>query len=155
MNAQNQAYLATNLNAISKVQYEENTVGIPETEYNKLVHLGLLDAETRTHNIGTSNYSNHTIQPWSIWMDYNLDGFDADIVKRVLRTKPNEKHDDYRKIIHICQEKLRQLNNHTIVNYELIPNDIDSARKAIEDMISVVNNLYDVDLTITADNKSF
>lgn len=69
-------------------------------------------------NVGTSDYSKHIIQPWSIWLDYNLDPWDADIIKRVLRTKVvpcmsavATRIVDYKKIIHICEEKIRQLEN--------------------------------------------
>ena len=68
--------------------------------------------DTRSFNVGASDYSKHTIQPWSIWIDYDLNGFDADIIKRVLRTKDGEpRSKDYEKIIHICKERLRQLEN--------------------------------------------
>lgn len=84
---------------------------IPEEIYNKLIKLGLLGySSVRSYNIGFSNYSDHIIQPWSIWIDYNLNAFDADIVKRVLRTKIGESRiQDYKKIIHICNERIRQL----------------------------------------------
>ena len=86
---------------------------------NKLRHLGIIDdTGTRKDNVGTSNYSEHIIQPWSIWLDYNLDPWDADIIKRVLRTKAEPcmsaaeaRIVDYAKIIHICKEKIRQLKN--------------------------------------------
>ena len=83
--------------------------------YNGLKRLGIIhsgDTDTRNFNIGTSDYSKHIIQPWSIWIDWNLNAFDADIIKRVLRTKQGTSRiEDYEKIIHICQERLRQLNN--------------------------------------------
>lgn len=83
---------------------------IPSVLYNKLNKLGLINSTVRSYNIGSSDYSKHIIQPWSIWLDYSLDGFDADIIKRVLRTKEGESRiTDYEKIIHICQEKIRQL----------------------------------------------
>jgi len=66
---------------------------------------------TRNYNVGTSNYSEHKIQPWDIWLEYNLNPWDADIIKRVLRTKKdNSRILDYEKIIHVCQERIRQLN---------------------------------------------
>lgn len=79
--------------------------------YSRLKRLGIVDAnEVRGHNVGASDYSQHLIQPWAIWLDYNLNPWDADIIKRVLRTKDCEpRENDYRKIIHICQERLRQL----------------------------------------------
>ena len=65
---------------------------------------------TNSFNIGASDYSKHIIQPWHIWAEYNLNPWDADIVKRVLRTKEGESRMlDYEKIIHICNERIRQL----------------------------------------------
>ena len=56
----------------------------------------------RSYNVGNSNYSKHKIQPWDIW---------------ILRTKEEpgkSKEDarimDYEKIIHICKERIRQIN---------------------------------------------
>lgn len=72
--------------------------------------LGMIGSRCRTYNEGKSDYSKHIIQPWSIWLDYNLNPWDADIVKRILRTKEGESRElDYKKIIHICNERLRQL----------------------------------------------
>lgn len=93
-----------------------NSVPIEESLYNRLNKLGMIPNETRKTNVGNSNYAEHLIQPWSIWIDYNLNAWDADIVKRVLRTKSepgiSEKEArimDYNKIIHICKERIRQL----------------------------------------------
>lgn len=81
--------------------------------YKKLRKLGILvvdNDDTRDYNIGSSDYSKHLIQPWTIWLEYNLNAWDADIVKRVLRTKRGESREsDYNKIIHDCKERLRQL----------------------------------------------
>ena len=76
-----------------------------------LKELGLLDTSgVREKNAGASNYAKHLIQPWSIWIDYKPNPFDADIIKRVLRTKKGEPRKlDYEKIIHVCQERIRQL----------------------------------------------
>lgn len=75
----------------------------------------------REYNIGNSDYSKHKIQPWDIWMEYHLNPWDADIIKRVLRTKHetglsmNESRIlDYEKIIHICTERIRQLKDNYI-----------------------------------------
>lgn len=92
---------------------------INDNLYNSLANLGIIDKTgIRDNNVGASNYAQHLIQPWSIWKDYNLNPWDADIVKRVLRTKNepglSDKESrilDYQKIIHICNERLRQLNN--------------------------------------------
>jgi hypothetical protein len=82
--------------------------------YQKLKKLGIIPSEERLYNIGKSDYSQHTIQPWSIWIDYDLNPFDADIVKRVLRTKEGESRiSDYEKIKHICDERIRQLKENS------------------------------------------
>lgn len=85
--------------------------------YDRLVFLGIIPNEVRAKNIGASNYSEHTIQPYSIWIDWDLNPWDADIVKRVLRTKKEggmsfnkSRKMDYEKIIHICQERIRQID---------------------------------------------
>jgi ABC-type Zn uptake system ZnuABC Zn-binding protein ZnuA len=86
---------------------------ISDKLYAKLEYLGIINDENnnvRNHNVGNSDYSEHIIQPWSIWLDYNLNPFDADIIKRVLRNKLGESNkQDYEKIIHICQERIRQI----------------------------------------------
>lgn len=89
---------------------------ISDELYQKLKYLGLVDADTRIKNEGTSNYSQHIIQPWSVWLDYpELTSFDKDIIKRVLRTKDENcspietRIRDYKKIKHICDERIRQL----------------------------------------------
>lgn len=71
-------------------------------------------SETRNYNVGKSDYAKHKIQPWDIWKEYSLNPWDADIVKRVLRTKEGEERSlDYQKIIHICNERIRQLAEET------------------------------------------
>lgn len=83
---------------------------ISDKLYHQLKRLGIIDADTRSHNVGASDYSKHLFQPWVAWIEYNLNAFDADILKRVLRTKEGEDRiTDYEKIIHICQERIRQL----------------------------------------------
>lgn len=67
-------------------------------------------SNVRDYNVGKSDYSKHKIQPWDIWLEYGLNPWDADIVKRALRTKEGEDRKlDYEKIIHVCQERIRQL----------------------------------------------
>ena len=83
--------------------------------YQKLKKLGIIqetENKTNSFNVGKSDYSKHTIQPWHIWNEYGLNPWDADIVKRVLRTKEGDSRIlDYEKIIHICNERIRQLTN--------------------------------------------
>ena len=65
----------------------------------------------RDYNVGQSDYAKHTIQPWDIILEYGLNYWHGDIVKRVLRTKEGESRRlDYEKIIHICQERIRQID---------------------------------------------
>lgn len=65
-----------------------------------------------SYNVGNSNYSQHKIQPWDIWEEYKLNAWDADIIKRVLRTKKGEdRRLDYEKIIHICQKRIQQIDD--------------------------------------------
>ena len=91
---------------------ESPKVSIDWNLYQKLVELGIIPTEERSYNVGASDYSKHIIQPWAIWQEYDLNPWDADIIKRVLRTKKGESRIlDYEKIIHICNERLRQLNN--------------------------------------------
>ena len=73
--------------------------------------------DVRNHNVGKSDYSKHKIQPWDIWIEYKLNPFDADIVKRILRkksepgmTEQESRKMDYQKIIHICEERIRQID---------------------------------------------
>lgn len=91
---------------------------ISDELYAKLEYLGIIQNEVRSHNVGKSNYSKKTIQPWTVWLDYpELTGWDDDIIKRVLRIKEEEgmsaneaRKMDYEKIIHNCQERIRQLD---------------------------------------------
>ena len=82
-------------------------------QIDKLIKLGVISSNSSTHrvaNVGTSNYADFLIQPWSIWKEYNLNPWDADIVKRVLRTKSGDSRvQDYKKIIHIATEMIAQL----------------------------------------------
>jgi len=64
----------------------------------------------REHNVGDSDYAKHKIQPWDIWLEYNLNPWDADLIKRILRTKKgNSRILEYQKMIHICEERIEQL----------------------------------------------
>lgn len=90
---------------------EKETVEIPKALYDRLNYLGLIPNEVRNHNVGESDYSQYTIQSWSVWLDWNLNPWDADIVKRIQRKKAtNPRKMDYEKIIHICQERIRQID---------------------------------------------
>lgn len=69
----------------------------------------------QSYNVGKSDYSKHKIQPWDIWKEYGLNPWDADIVKRVLRSKEGEARTlDYEKIIHICKYRIAQLSKEAL-----------------------------------------
>ena len=71
------------------------------------------DNAVSDYNIGKSNYAKHKIQPWDVWLDYNLDPFRANLIKRTLRTKEEEgmtlretKIQDLEKMKHIIDKML-------------------------------------------------
>ncbi len=72
---------------------------------------------TRNTHVGSSDYSKNRIQPWDVWIEYGLNPWDADIMKRIIRTKvtagvspQTSRIEDYNKIQHICQERIDQIN---------------------------------------------
>lgn len=75
----------------------------------------------QSYNVGKSDYSKHTIQPWDIWKEYNLNPWDADIVKRVLRSKEGEERTlDYEKIIHICKYRIAELSKEVLKDTKVV-----------------------------------
>lgn len=86
------------------------TKAIPADTYDALHRLGILNTSVRAYNRGGSDYSQHIIQPWSVIQEYRLNYWDGDIIKRVLRHKQGDpRRLDYEKIIHICEERIRQI----------------------------------------------
>lgn len=133
------------------VKYAHGQLGmsIPVELYERFDKLGLIPNDVRSGNIGASNYSKHTIQPWSIWIDYDLNPWDADIVKRILRTKdepgmsPSKARVmDYKKIIHICQERIRQ-----IVGDQESPKEPCDTSITLDPLSEVVNVFYNIATT--------
>lgn len=92
---------------------------ISQELYDYLDYLGIVHEvnSSRSENVGNSDYSKHFLQAWTIWDSYpNLTAKDKDILKRVLREKEEpgispiqSRILDYKKIIHISQERIRQL----------------------------------------------
>ena len=69
----------------------------------------------QSYNAGKSDYAGHAIQPWDIWKEYGLNPWDADIVKRVLRTGEGEERTlDYEKIIRICEYRIAELSKEAL-----------------------------------------
>ena len=95
--------------------------------------------DIRNYNVGNSNYASLSLQPWDIWISWNLNPWDADIIKRIGRTKPilgfsyrESRIEDYKKIIHDCQERIRQLEQtQKDDNYK---DEINECELAIDDL---------------------
>ena len=105
-------FLANNLKLLGKAPAKPaaREMLIPADLYRQLRRLGILDTSVRSHNVGESDYSQRIIQPWSIILEYSLNYWDGDIIKRVLRHKQTDPRLlDYKKIIHICEERIRQI----------------------------------------------
>ena len=101
----------------------------------------------QSYNVGKSDYSRHAIQPWDIWKEYNLNPWDADIVKRVLRTKEGEERTlDYEKIIHICKYRISELSKEVLKdNMAVTPTE---AEKPVEDEESDDTTVFCLDETM-------
>ena len=77
--------------------------------------------KVQSYNVGKSDYAKHKIQPWNIWEEYNLNPWDADIIKRVLRTKEGEARTlDYEKIIHVCKYRIAQLSKEVLKETKVV-----------------------------------
>lgn len=101
----------------------------------------------QSYNVGKSDYSKHAIQPWDIWKEYNLNPWDADIVKRVLRTKEGEARTlDYEKIIHICKYRIAQLSKEVLKETEVVAPA--EAEKPVEDEESDDTTVFCMDETM-------
>lgn len=86
----------------------------------------------QSYNVGKSDYAKHAIQPWDIWKEYNLNPWDADIVKRVLRSKEGEARTlDYEKIIHICKYRIAELSKEVLKETKVVTPA--EAEKLVED----------------------
>lgn len=97
----------------------------------------------QSYNVGKSDYSKHAIQPWDIWKEYKLNPWDADIVKRVLRSKEGETRAlDYEKIIHICKYRISELSKETKA---VTPAE---AEKPVEDEESDDTTVFCLDETV-------
>lgn len=74
--------------------------------------------DIRDYNVGNSNYSTLPVQPWDTWEKMHMNPWDADIEKRLLRTKKEpgktwreSRIEDYEKIKHICDKRIDMLRN--------------------------------------------
>ncbi len=103
--------------------------------------------KVQSYNVGKSDYAKHAIQPWDIWKEYNLNPWDADIVKRVLRSKEGEARTlDYEKIIHICKYRIAELSKEVLKETKAdIPTE---AEKPVEDEESDDTTVFCLDETM-------
>ena len=100
----------------------------------------------QSYNVGKSDYAKHKIQPWNIWEEYNLNPWDADIIKRVLRTKEGEARTlDYEKIIHVCKYRIAQLSKEVLKETKVVAPA--EAEKPVEDEESDDTTVFCLDET--------
>lgn len=103
--------------------------------------------KVQSYNVGKSDYAKHAIQPWDIWKEYNLNPWDADIVKRVLRTKEGEPRTvDYEKIIHICKYRIAELSKEVLKETKVVAPA--EAEKPVEDEESDDTTVFCMDETL-------
>ena len=104
--------------------------------------------KVQSYNVGKSDYAKHAIQPWDIWKEYNLNPWDADIVKRVLRNKEGEARTlDYEKIIHICKYRIAELSKEVLKETKVVTPA--RAEKPVEDEESDDTTVFCLDETMT------
>ena len=118
--AQVTLFISEYLDKVSKMEKELVPVGvIHNDECCSLIEMGANPPslhvpgakDVRSHNVGSSDYAKHKIQPWDIWLEYGLNTGEADIIKRTLRTKEGQtRREDFEKIAHIAQECIRQID---------------------------------------------
>lgn len=103
--------------------------------------------KVQSYNVGKSDYAKHAIQPWDIWKEYNLNPWDADIVKRVLRSKEGEARTlDYEKIIHICKYRIAELSKEVLKETKVTTPA--EAEKPVEDEESDDTTVFCMDETM-------
>lgn len=103
--------------------------------------------KVQSYNVGKSDYSKHAIQPWDIWKEYNLNPWDADIVKRVLRTKEGEPRTvDYEKIIHVCKYRIAELSKEVLKETKVVAPA--EAEEPVEDEESDDTTVFCLDETM-------
>ena len=98
--------------------------------------------DVRSYVNGTSDYNEHKYQVWDFWIKYKINnGFDCDLTKRILRKKSTDPRIlDYKKMVHICSERIRQFQNNE--NVFLIEN-IEPKDITFEEMIADYNLIDD------------
>lgn len=77
--------------------------------YNEAMEIvGIKPSGYETKQVGGNHYAKHSIQPWDIIDEYNLDYYLGNVIKYVLRDK-NNKIEDLHKAIHYLEKKIELL----------------------------------------------
>lgn len=103
------AILLTNLSAQVAMYNTELPDAVPAVAVEST-------ADHRSHNVGESDYASHPIQPWDCWINWGMNPWDADMLKRLIREKlivgytaKESRIQDYKKIQHLCDERITQI----------------------------------------------
>jgi hypothetical protein len=65
---------------------------------------------TKDTQVGGDHYAKHRIQPWDIIEEYDLDYFEGNAIKYILRRKdPAKRGEDVRKAIHYLEHVCQRL----------------------------------------------
>ena len=74
----------------------------------------------RRKQIGGDHYSKHKIQPWDIIDEYNLDYYDGNALKYLLRRKdPTKRVEDLKKAIHYLEKSIQNEENRNKKDFTL------------------------------------
>ncbi len=68
-----------------------------------------MEKSAKEKQVGGSHYKNNKTQPWDIIDDYNLNFYEGNALKYLLRTKNNRK-EDIQKAIHYLEKILEDLS---------------------------------------------
>lgn len=63
----------------------------------------------RKKQIGGSHYNSHVIQPWDVIIEYNLNYFEGNALKYLLRRKTDRK-EDLTKALHYLEQAIHLLD---------------------------------------------
>jgi len=104
------------VNGDTEIEIDYDDIDYDEDDDKYDEDFNVEEDDIRSFNVGNSNYSQHKIQPWDIWEDYDLNPWEADIVKRVLREKyepgmsyVDSRIMDFKKIIHVARKCIELL----------------------------------------------
>jgi hypothetical protein len=87
---------------------ERHNINIANRPPRSIDPLSPRNLEHMETNVGKSNYSKKTIQPWEIIDEYELDFYEGNVLKYLLRTKGSRK-EDLEKIQHYIVKMLADL----------------------------------------------